>query len=194
MRQPCGGFTLLELLIAIVLAAGITVAGTLLARTTLAHEGRHAERWTWQADIRNSRSLLEHYWKRRQQETYMLSSQSLLISLSEGEKQYFIGFACEKMDTGQGSFALYRWQAAHENIAHLGDAQAWPAVARQTLIDDLAQCRFSMLQPPPAEDREAVPVWTDRWGHHDKPEVLRFDVTSTNGRTAPPMITSAKAQ
>ncbi len=191
MRQLCSGFTLIELLIAITLAAGVTVASTLLARSALEYESRHSERWALQTDIRNSRLLLEHYWPRRRPDKYMFNSRSLLLYLSEGGKYRFIGFACEGMDTGHGSFAFYRWLATHEESIRIQDGEAWPTSARQTLINDLDQCNFSLMQPPPADDREASPIWVEQWAHRDKPDVLRFDVSSAPGRKAPPVIVSA---
>lgn len=193
MRQVCRGFTLIELLIAIVLAAGVTVASTLLARSALEYEGRHSERWIWQADIRNSRLLLEHYWPRRQQDKIMFDTQSLLLYLDEGGEYRFIGFACEGMETGHGRFAFYRWPATHEETIRIQDGGAWPASARQTLMDDLDQCGFSFMQPPPVEDREAPPGWVKRWTLRQKPDVLRFDVINARGSVAPPVIVNATA-
>lgn len=191
MRQFCNGFTLIELLIAITLAAGVTLASTLLARSALEYESRHSERWALQADIRNSRLLLEHYWPRRLPDKYLFNAHSLLLHLNEGGAHGFIGFACEGMDTGHGSFAIYRWPATHEETSRIEDGGAWPTTARQTLIDDLDQCSFSLLQSPPADDREASAVWVAQWVQRDKPDVLRFDVTSARGWRAPPLIVSA---
>ncbi len=194
MKHLGSGFTLIELLIAITLAAGVTVAGTLLARSAFEYESRHSERWALQADFRNSRLLLEHYWPRRLQDKFIFTPQNLLLYLSEGGKYRFVGFACEGMDTGHGSFALYRWLATHEEAVRVQDGGVWPMAARQTLINDLEQCRFSLMQPPPVDDPESSPSWVDQWVHRDKPDVLRFDAASARGGVAPPLIINAATQ
>ncbi len=194
MRQLCGGITLIELLIAITLAAGVTVASTLLVRLALEYQNRHTERWAMQADIRHSRRLLQHYWPKLVQDKFMFGSQSLLLYLSERGSAYFIGFACEGMDSGHGNLAFYRWLATSEEVMRIRDGGTWPISARQTLIDDLDQCRFSLMQPPPADDREASPIWVDGWSLRDKPSVLRFDAIGASGWVTPPTIVNATAQ
>jgi prepilin-type N-terminal cleavage/methylation domain-containing protein len=190
MKRRGGGFTLIELIIAIALAAGVTVAATLLARASLDYEARHVERWTEREGVRDTWRLLTHYWKQRQKERFTFSKDRLLFEENEDGKRYLVGFSCDSFNENRYSLRRYRWFANDEEIRRLQQQGEWPANAAETLLSGLDTCLFTFLAPPAIHDPETSAHWVAEWKSGKPPKLVRLNLKSPRG-SLPPMIFEA---
>lgn len=190
------GFTLMELLVAISLAAGVAMLGMLLMRTTLTADERWTARKSERAALRDTLSLLEHYWKTQTALDYDAEKKLLRFALKTTVKvpgaTERVGFACEAMDE-RFALVLYRWATPPPSVgspAQIEAGEETPLIeARETLLNGLVACSFGFLQPPPTGDAEQPARWVDAWRGMMRPRLVRLDLTTGRG-ALPPLIPS----
>lgn len=193
MRRRRAGFTLVELLVAISLAAGIVLAASLLARSAFDYEHRLGTLMSSRTALRDSQRLLEHYWGKREKKRYLFDQGRLLVYFSERGARYFAGFTCRREAGERWLLDYYRWRVENDDEpARVEGGGEWPAAARETLLGGLHECGFSFLRAPDPGNREAPALWTREWKGTDEPLALRFDAAGTRG-ALPPMIFTAPA-
>lgn len=186
MRQR--GFTLLELLIATALAAGVTAAAVLVGRTVMDSDHRLQQRWERRTGLRDVHRLLNHYWTRQSVGTLSIHEGSAIYTVGEREQAYRVAFRCEP-DGETLALALYRVKPNAERRQGMAE-QDWPVEAREVLLTNLAVCTFSYLEPP---GKDAPPRWVAQWRNPKSvPKMIRLDLSGPTG-AVPPFIFSTEA-
>lgn len=195
-RHGMRGFTLMELLVAVSLAAGVAMLGMMLMRTMLTVDERWTARKSEHTALRDTLLLLEHYWKTQSALDYDAEKRLLRFALKTVAKTpgttEQAGFACEA--TGERfSLVSYRWSTPPAPAASpTRDGAETPlAEAREILLDGLLACGFGFLQPPPAGDAEKPARWVEEWRGIVRPRLIRLDLATGRG-ALPPLIPVAE--
>jgi prepilin-type N-terminal cleavage/methylation domain-containing protein len=178
------GFTLLELLVAIGLAALVTMLGGMLLRLVLTADERIEERLHVRESVRDAYRLLDHYLlHQRAGSSLQGDAGSLVVQLSGLGGIRTIVLDCQPA-TAPDRFNLVLYRLAQEIDLTLDDPLV-NALA-EPLVDDLRHCRFGYLAPPLAESGDAPASWQDHWpAGYLPPPLLRLDLTTRHGILPP---------
>jgi len=179
------GFTLLELLMAVALAAAVSVLGAGMLRLGLDGSRRAADYIEYRSTVRDIWRALQHYWGRRLEREFGVDDGAPVFMI-EGNQR--IGFVCHGDAHSGYVLVLYRWH--DKDVQTMKDREEWAAKRGEVLARELTHCAFAFLEPP-AGDTLTAPKWRPDWrAGLPPPKLIRLELATRRG-DLPPFIFAA---
>ena len=182
-----GGFTLLELMVALAISAVVAVIGASAMSTALDAYSRNGERARSREEVRGAERILRHEWTTRGI-TVKGSSTTLefdtlhpvMGTKGTGPAIARVEYACENTE-GAGTMALVH------RVRTLPPAATTNTTARpptptlldtQVLATGLRMCAFSYLARLPNREGKPIPTWLAKWEQpRQPPDLLRLGLS-----------------
>lgn len=177
---PAHGFTLVELLVAVSLAAGIVLLAAALMRGTISVGARTEARLGQHQSLRDVQRLIEGAWAKREARGIAATYAGILfVSREKTLSAAPVEFACLVRDDGLFGLVFYRQPRPAGGVAGAN-------VPGEVLLDGLTQCAFGFMRAPTG-DKDAA-TWVSEWpAEREAPSVLRLDL-ATASAAFPPFI------
>ncbi|MCL2829511.1 MAG: prepilin-type N-terminal cleavage/methylation domain-containing protein [Betaproteobacteria bacterium] len=209
-RSRRRGFTLIELVVAMTLAALAAVAGAMTLRIGIDYYDRARAFLKQQEDLRAAIVILRREWETRAPRLTENTSEELDFEPQQtffgpdARKPTRVRYRCEGSEPGQIRLVHEGLTAVAGAIIPQGEGEqsgssaqqrrAPPelrSVVQETLLDGLSLCAFSYLDPGNA--KKDIPAhWADAWdADRPPPRVVRLQLEMRRG-TLPPLVFTTK--
>ncbi|OFZ85631.1 MAG: hypothetical protein A2V78_04010 [Betaproteobacteria bacterium RBG_16_64_18] len=190
-----GGFTLIEVLVAITLASLVAVIGAAVLRAALDFHSRANRHLKASEDLRAADRLLAHEWSQRREPDLVATANRLEF---QTDRLYGVGaegaarvrYLCAGNDAGQMVFErrlLARVEPGRPGGApgSAGAAAGWRVLRIDVLVPQLLECDFAYLQT--SESRGAkIAQWRAEAGTGQPvPRLVRLRLVTQRGDIAP---------
>ena len=176
-----GGFTLIEVLVAITLASLVAVIGAAVLRAALDFHSRANRHLKASEDLRAADRLLAHEWSQRREPDLVATANRLEF---QTDRLYGVGaegaarvrYLCAGNDAGQMVFERRLLARA---------AAGWRVLRIDVLVPQLLECDFAYLQT--SESRGAkIAQWRAEAGTGQPvPRLVRLRLVTQRGEIAP---------
>ncbi|EJE53536.1 prepilin-type N-terminal cleavage/methylation domain-containing protein [Acidovorax sp. CF316] len=181
-----GGFTLLELMVALAISAVVAVIGASAMSTALDFYGRNSDRARSREEVRGAERILRHEWTTRG-----ISVKGSATTLEFDTLHPVMGtpgaapaiarveYACETAE-GSNSLALvHRVKTLPPATpTNTGNRPTPTLLDTQVLASGLRMCAFSYLTRLPNREGKPIPTWLAKWEQlRQPPDLLRMGLS-----------------
>lgn len=181
-----GGFTLLELMVALAISAVVALIGASAMSTALDAYGRNGERARSREEVRGAERILRHEWTTRgmavKGSATTLEFDTLhpvMGTTGAGPAIARVEYACETAE-GASTMALVHRVRTLPPAAASATArpQAPTLLDTQVLATGLRMCAFSYLTRLPNREGKPIPTWLAKWEQpRQPPDLLRMGLS-----------------